>query len=76
MTIEPIPTRRRPGPRPQIRVHLGTRISPKIMERIDALVEQRRENVTATSKNAIVEELLALGLDAYEQMQSNLVKGM
>ena len=75
MTMEATPTRRRPGQRPQMRVHLGARISPKIMERIDALVEQRRENVTATSKNAIVEELLALGLETYEQAQSGL-KGM
>ena len=73
--MEATPTRRRPGPRPQMRVHLGARISPKIMERIDTLVEQRRENITATSKNAIVEELLALGLETYEQAQSGL-KGM
>ena len=52
---------------------VGARISPKTMARIDAIVEQRRESVTATSKNAIVEELLALALDTLDdQAQAQL----
>ena len=54
-------------------MHLGARISPRTMARIDAIVEQRRESVTATSKNAIVEELLALALDMLgDQAQAQL----
>jgi cytidylate kinase len=43
------------------------------MKRIDQLVDQRRTSVTATSKNAIVEELLAIALDKLNvQLQQNL----
>jgi hypothetical protein len=69
MTTAPKPTRKRPGPKPRDRMHLGARISPKTMARIDAIVEHRRESVTATSKNAIVEELLALALDALDRQE-------
>ena len=55
-------------------MHLGARISPRTMARIDAMVEERRESVTATSKNAVVEELLALALDMLEnQSQEQLL---
>ena len=75
MTTTPksTPTRKRPGPQPRERMHLGARIGPRTMARIDAIVEQRRESVTATSKNAIVEELLALALDMLDdQAQAQL----
>ncbi len=72
-TPKPTPARKRPGPKPRERMHLGARISPRTMARIDAIVEQRRESVTATSKNAIVEELLALALDTLDdQAQAQL----
>ena len=61
--------KRKPGPRPTERVHLGARISPKTMQRIDLLVTMRREKITATSKNGIVEELLEVALDALEISQ-------
>lgn len=69
MTTASKPIRKRPGPKPRERMHLGARISPKTMARIDAIVDQRRESVTATSKNAIVEELLALALDALDRQE-------
>lgn len=76
MSTTPKSERRRPGPRPQERVHLGARISPKTMARIDVLVNQRRESVTATSKNAVVEELLALALDQLEAQAQEQLPGM
>ena len=64
MTSTKVATKRKPGPRPTERVHLGARISPRTMQRIDVLVTARRETITATSKNGIVEELLEVALDA------------
>ena len=68
-TTQSTPERRKPGPRPVERVHLGVRISPRTMQRIDAEVDRRQKIATATSKNLVIEDLLAIALEKVEASQ-------